>query len=358
MRIECARCHNHPFEKWTQNDFYGYAAHFTGVSAPKNKRGIAVQAVSNPTPLRLPKTNEVVAARTLDEAAAPSSTGGDPRVALAAWMTSSENPYFAKALVNRVWGPYFGRGIVDPIDDFRVTNPASNPELLDLLAEEFVKSGYNVKAIHRMILTSRTYQSSSLPNRYNRDDTSNFARYYPKRMMAEELYDSISQATGVFLGGERAGRRRKGKKAAYAVAAAPSGAQRVMQIENLGGAKKAAGGDTAQFLEAFGKPRRESVCECERSNDGNMAQALALLNGDEVNAKIAAPESRVQKLVSSNQAEPDVVEELYLDILSRRPTPAQRDRAVAVTRSAKPRSEGIEDVAWGLLNSREFLFVH
>jgi hypothetical protein len=361
VRIECARCHNHPFEKWTQNDYYGLAAFFTGVQARGNNQTPSVVTVNfrtgNP---RHPKTNEIVEPKTLNDLQVKVPKGEDKRVELAAWMTAPENPYFARSLVNRLWGHYFGRGIVEPVDDFRVTNPASNPELLDALAKDFVDHKFDLKQMHRTILNSRTYQESSVPNQFNRHDVSNFARYYPKRLMAEQLYDSISQATGIYLGAAGGGRRRPGKAARYEGAVATNGS-RVMQLPTVVPGYRTGPGANAgvvQFLDTFGKPRREAVCECERSADGNIGQALALINGDEVNEKIAAPQGRVQQLVRTAAADPQLVEGLYLAALSRRPTPEELNDATSLLRSSKTKAEGAEDLMWSLLNSREFLFNH
>jgi Protein of unknown function (DUF1553)/Protein of unknown function (DUF1549) len=362
VRIECARCHNHPFEKWTQNDYYSLAGFFNGITARGTNQTPRVVAV-NPRAggVKSPKTKQVMEPRTLDGAVVTQARGDDKRAVVAAWMTAPENPFFAKAAVNRLWAHYMGRGIVEPIDDMRVTNPPSNPELLDALAKEFVEHKFDLKDIHRLILNSRTYQQSSRPNQYNRQDTNNFARYYPKRMMAEQLYDSISQATGVFLPQARGPRGR----------ARPAANQYGMDLSDLGpitrvtqlpalprGNGRRGGADLKAFLDTFGKPRREVVCECERSTDGNIGQALAMINGDAVNDKIAAPRGRVQQLIQSNKPDAEVIEELYLATLTRKPTPMEQNDADALIRTAKSRAEGIEDVMWGLLNSREFLFVH
>ncbi len=368
VRIECARCHNHPFEKWTQNDYYGLAAFFTGIRAQGGNQAPNVVQYNPRAPgPRHPKTNEVMDPKTLDDVELRKfDRGDDRRVAFAEWMTSPSNAWFSPALVNRLWGHYFGRGIVEPIDDFRVTNPASNPELLAALAKDFTDHKFDVKHMHRVILNSRAYQQSSKPNQYNQADTANFARFYPKRLMAEQLYDSISQATGVFLETGPIGRNRRRRpqvanlQVQAALDAMPEGqVTRVMQLagivpgQNRGGLLPA-----AQFLNTFGKPRREAVCECERSSDGNIGQALALINGDIVNQKIAAPQSRVQSLAASGKPDPLVIEELYLAALSRRPNPTEMEEAAALLRSSASRKEGIEDLMWSLLNSREFLFNH
>ncbi len=366
VRIECARCHNHPFEKWTQNDYYGLAAFFKGLQVRGNAQVAAVVAINERSPeMRNPKTNEAVAPQVLDLTEIKVERGADRRTALAEWMTSPKNPWFAKSAVNRLWSHYFGRGIVEPVDDFRVTNPASNPELLDALAREFVDRKFDLKAVHRSILNSRTYQQSSRPNQYNATDTANFARFYPKRLMAEQIFDSISQATDIWLLGPGAGGRRPNRPAQPQFAGgrympAVSGeVKRVMQIPALipGGAR-GAGGTVGQFLDTFGKPKREVVCECERSDDGNVGQALALINGEEVNRKISAPFGRIQRLARGTKPDPEMVEEIYLAILSRRPTPVEVNDASTLIRTAKSRPEGVEDLSWSLLNSREFLFNH
>ncbi|MBM3457404.1 MAG: DUF1553 domain-containing protein [Armatimonadetes bacterium] len=372
VRIECARCHNHPFEKWTQNDFYGLAAFFSGIQVQgNNQTPWVVRMGPAGRGVRDPKTNEVVEPKTLDNAELKLEARGDRRGALAAWLTSPENPFFARATANRIWGHYFGRGIVEPVDDLRVTNPASNPELLDALGKDLAEHKFDLKHLHRTILNSRTYQQSSKPNQYNRQDTTNFARFYPKRLMAEQLYDSISQATGVFLTPPAAliGRMRQ-PRPFLALApnnplfrdladAMPERPMRVMQLPLVSGPNQRAGTPLAQFLNTFGKPAREVVCECERSADGNINQALALINGEEVNQKIDAPFGRVQFLLRNPRlSEAQIIEELYLASLSRRPDSREIEEAMALIRAAGNRSEGVEDLAWSLMNSREFLFNH
>jgi hypothetical protein len=365
VRIECARCHNHPFEKWTQRDYFGLASFFSNLNVRGGQAVFPTLVTNNPfaSPLRDPKTNEPVEPKLLDDSDMKINRGVDKRAVLARWITWPDNPYFAKALVNRLWGYYFSRGIVEPIDDFRVTNPASNPALLDALAKDFVESKFDLKHIHRAILNSHTYQASSVPNQYNRHDTTNFARYYPKRLMAEQLYDSISQATGIFLPPGAGGQRRRPFfqmntiqnviQRSVQSALPEEGIRRVMQLPT-----PRAPGPAGTFLDTFGKPRREVVCECERSADGNIGQALALINGEEVNGKIAAPFGRVARTVRAGAPEAAVVEELYLAALSRRPCAVEVEEAASLLRSARTRQEGAEDLMWSLLNSREFLFIH
>jgi hypothetical protein len=361
VRIECARCHNHPFEKWTQSDYYHLAAFFSGINVRGNNQTPQLVTVNRRAALRDPNTNQVVEPQTLDGTPVSTPLGGDKRAALADWITSPTNPFFAQATVNRLWEHYFGRGIVEPVDDFRVTNPPSNPELLQALAKELVDHHYDLKGIHRLILNSRTYQQSSVPNQYNRQDTSNFARFYPKRMMAEQLYDSISQATGVFLSLNQPAGRRRGmlNLAVYGQDLASEGPiTRVMQLPALPQARRGRVGELKEFLDTFGKPRREVVCACERSTDGNVGQALALINGSEINDKLTAPEGRLQRLIREQKPDVEVIDELYLAALSRRPTAEERKDAAALIHQGKTRAEGIQDLLWALLNSREFLFVH
>lgn len=359
VRLECARCHNHPFERWTQSDYYGLAAFFDGVRAQgRNQLPTVVQFNPRAPDLRHPKTNEPVQPRTLDGVAAAPVLGGDARGAMVTWMTSPENPYFARALVNRLWAHYIGRGIVEPVDDLRVTNPPANPELLNALARDFATHGFDVKRMHRVILTSRTYAQSSRPNQWNRDDRVNFARYYPKRLMAEQVYDSISQATGVFLDTLRPRRGLLGGGGRYGALLPDEPIQRAAQIPALPPAGRNRAGSPAQFLDTFGKPRREVICECERSSEGHMGQALALMNGEEVNRKIASPLGRVRELLRTNRPAPELIEELYLSTLSRGPTPLELKEAMALLAAGKTPAEGAEDLMWSLLNSREFLFNH
>jgi hypothetical protein len=360
VRIECARCHNHPFEKWTQNDYYGLAGFFSNIRRIGNGNQMAAQVIVGPPNRRLqvrnPKTNQPVEPKVLDDTEIKPDTE-DLRVALADWITSPQNPFFARAIANRVWAHYMGRGIIDPVDDIRVTNPPSNPELLDALAKDLVEKKFDLKALMRDLMNSRVYQLSSRANETNRQDQRNFARAYPKRLTAEQLYDSISQACGAFtpfFPQRRGGGMGMGGAIAQAVRdAMDPGATRAHQIPI-----PRVPGEVGTFLDVFGRPRREVVCECERSSDGSVTQALVLLNSDLVNRKIEFPLGRVQQLVRSNRPDPEAIEELYLATLSRRPTAAEMADAQSLVRSGKTRQQGYQDLMWGLLNCREFLFNH
>lgn len=280
---------------------------------------------------RMPLSGEPVPTRPLDGEVPADIERGDPRVPLAAWITSPENPWFAHLAVNRLWKHFLGRGLVEPEDDFRMTNPATNQELLDFLAESFVKSGYDLKSVTRLILNSRAYQLSSVPNDTNSDDHQNFSHYYAKRLSAEALLDAISQVTGV-------PERYPGR---------PLGTRAIDLWDNR---------MPSYFLDIFGRPARESPCECGRSSEPTMAQALHLMNAPEIEAKISSPEGRVAKLLAET-ADPDrMVEEMCLAALGRPPGAKEREVAKRLFAMGTPK-EAAEDFLWTLLNSYEFLFV-
>ncbi len=378
VRLECARCHNHPFEKWTQNDYYGLAANFSGVRILRSGRqgpGAVVAPEPAPEPVvvkgrkrkqarrvrgvaivRHPKTNEVMEPRFLD-GTLPQGTGPDRREALAAWITAPENPFFARNIANRIWAHFLGRGVVEPVDDMRVTNPPSNPELLDALAKELVTHKFDMKHLARTILNSQVYQLSSSQNEFNREDTTNYARAYPRRLSAEQLYDSISQATGQFVLADQRRNRRRGANQVNLQTIrkgyVETDVTRAVKVPT-----PAAPGALGQFLDAFGRPRREIVCECERTVDGNIGQALLLLNGDLVNNKIAARGGRLEKLLAEGKSDAELIEEIFLAGVSRRPTPQDQSDAQALLKEAASREAGAQDLMWSLLNSQEFLFNH
>jgi hypothetical protein len=259
----------------------------------------------------------------------------DRRVKLAEWLTSPKNPFFARNIVNRFWGYLMGRGLVEPLDDMRATNPASNPELLDALAEDFIANKYDLRHLLRTIMNSRAYQLSSQKGPGNQADTDNvhYARYRVRRLTAEQLADAIDYATGT---------REK-------YAGLPLGT-RAIQLPDAG--------VKSFLLDVFGRPARQIACECERTAQPNIAQALHLLNGDFLNKKIASSTGRIETLLKAKKDAPTLVQELYLVTLSRAPRPDEMQRAVVwLGRAASPR-EGAQDLMWALLNSREFLFNH
>ncbi|HEV3163505.1 MAG TPA: DUF1553 domain-containing protein [Isosphaeraceae bacterium] len=338
MRIQCARCHHHPFEKWSQDDYYGFASFFSrvGRKAGSDQFTSRIYTLASGS-AQNPNSTKKYAPKALDgpvlEKLGPYQ---DPRAALADWMRQRENPFFGKALVNRYWKHFFGRGLVEPEDDMRVSNPPTNPELLDALAADFVANGYDLKRLVRMIATSRAYDRSSLPNEYNATDRQNFARYYPRRLPAEVLLDAIDTVTGAT---ERFNGLPKGFRAA--------------QLPDEG--------FPSYFLEVFGRPLRESVCECERSAEANLTQSLHLLNSDEIQQKLTGKEARISQWAADQQPEAEKVDELYRLCFSRSPSDEERD--ICLGHLARRKAEGqprqgYEDLVWTLINTKEFLLNH
>lgn len=333
VRLQCAKCHNHPFEKWTQDDYYGLAAFFAQVGRKPGSQ--ADEEIIFPTgsgEVQQPRTGQVVP---------PKALGGpvlddpatDRRARLANWLTSKDNPFFAKSLVNRIWYHLMGRGIVEPVDDFRDSNPASNDELLDGLTDRFVSNGYNLKDLIRTIVRSRTYQLSATPNKLNADDAIYFSHATAKLLPAEVLLDAISAVTG----------------APTTFPGLPAGS-RATQIPD--------GKMDNPFLKTFGRPARELPCECERETDSNLAQALQLIGGATVNAKLHDDNGRMAHLAAGGKAPEAIVEELYLVALGRAPAPDEMAAAVKHLKDAKELRPAVEDLGWVLINSKEFLFRH
>lgn len=340
LRIQCARCHHHPFEKWSQQDYYGFAAFFSQVGRKPgeereedrifHRRGAA--SAKNP------KTNQDVPPTGLGSNPMQLSPDDDPRHALVDWMTQPDNPFFAKSLVNRYWKHFFSRGLVDPEDDMRITNPASNPALLDALAKHFVDGKFDTKALLKTICTSTTYQLSSLPNAYNAKDKQNFSRYYPKRMPAEVLLDSIDRVT--------ASTTRFG--------GVPAGTRAVQLPDNA---------FNSYFLTVFGKPEGSSACECERSGDANLAQSLHLLNSGDLQGKISSGEGRAAQLTrAKDRSHEERIKELYLTAFSR--APDAQELEIAKTHLAKAGDDegklkqAYEDLIWVVINTKQFQFNH
>jgi hypothetical protein len=336
VRLECAQCHHHPFEKWSQQDFYGLAAFFNGLERKPISPDRVLVYHTGYRQTMIPLTNQPVEMRALDgppvTTAIPAiASAGDPRQVLADWMTDPANPYLARLAANRVWKHYLGRGLVEPEDDLRSTNPATNEPLLAYLADEFVRQRYDMQGLMRIVLNSRTYQTSGVPVAGNADDEQNFSHYYVKRLPAEVILDAIGAATGteeVFPG------RSPGTRAIE------------LWDNRL----------PSYFLEIFGRPERTSPCECGRSSEPTMAQALHLMNAPEVESKIAAAGGRVDRLIAAGADETRVVEELCLAALGRPPRDRERQIARELFAAAPPR-EAAEDFLWTLLNSYDFLFI-
>jgi hypothetical protein len=341
LRIQCARCHHHPFERWSQDDYYSMAAFFGRVGRkpiPNASGGLRDRRIFHNEGIATaanPRTGQALKPSGLGAAAMEIAATDDPRGRLADWMTDPANPYFSKSLVNRYWKHFFNRGIVEPEDDMRVTNPPSNPELLDALSVEFIQSGFDLKHLVRTICTSRTYQLSALPNEHNASDKQNFSRYYPRRLSAEVLYDAFHQVTGTSenFGGMPAGTR-------------------ALQLADASNA--------TYFLQVFGQPRGDTACECERSVNANLAQSLHLLNGREIQDKIARDGARAAKLATdeSRPAE-ERVRELYRRVFSREPEADELQVSMEyLGRHTDNTRRAWEDILWALVNTKEFQFNH
>lgn len=341
LRIQCARCHHHPFEKWSQDDYYGFAAFFSTVGqktipgAQPQQRDRRIFHNEMVAQSLNPKTKQNKKPAGLGSAALEIPADRDPRVQLADWLSRPDNPFFAKAVVNRYWKHFFDRGIVEPEDDMRETNPPSNPELLNALSQNFVSNGFNLKWLVRTICTSRTYQLSALPNDYNLKDKQNFSRYYPKRLTAEVLYDAFHQvtATGEGFNGQ------------------PAGTKAVQLPDPSVG---------PYFLKVFGQPQGDTACECERSQEANLAQSLHLLNSAEVQNKISNGAGRAALLSNDKEKTPEAkIRELYRWVYAREPN--ADELKVATTHLAKHEQNpktAYEDIVWALINTKEFLFNH
>lgn len=329
VRIECAQCHHHPSEKWSQDDYFALAGFFTGVTRKPIPGGDAIVGKVG-SDFKHPRSNKPVPTHALG-AAPPDLTGvTDRRVALARWMTAPENPFVARAIANRLWAHYFGRGLVEPLDDLRATNPASNEPLLDELAKHLRDLKYDLKAFTRTLLNSRLYQlSGAIPA--NVSDEQNFSHAVARPLPAEVLLDAISQTTGVpekFNGW-------------------PEGVRAIQVWDNR---------MPSYFLQLFGRPVRASVCECERSNEPSIAQALHLMNAPEIVAKVHSRRGTARKFAESDRTPEAIIEELTLAVLSRLPTKKEQAVLLDLFKQAGDRRSGTEDVLWTLLNTREFVF--
>lgn len=332
VRIECAQCHQHPFERWGQDDYFGLAGFFTGVVLKPLPSGSQAVLLKPAVDLKHPRTDAVVAARALGADAADFTGVTDRRQVFARWMTASDNPYFARLIANRLWAHYMGRGLVEPIDDMRATNPATNEPLLDALAKHLCDVRYDLRAFTRTLLASRVYQLSSQGNRSNATDAQNFSHAREKTLPAEVLLDAISQATAT----------------SEKFAGWPAGYRAIQIWDNR---------LPSYFLRIFGRPLRVSVCECERSNEPSISQALHLMNSPEILGKIQAPGGRVRELTEGGRSPAEIIDELYLATLSRLPTADERKMAQDEF-SAADRRAVAEDLLWALLNSKEFLYNH
>lgn len=351
VRMQCAQCHHHPFERWSQDDYYGLAAFFSRIGRKPtatrgedmifHQRGVAEA--------RNIKSGELVGPAALGDTMTDIAPAEDPRLRLADWMSDPQNPYFAKALVNRYWKHFMRRGLIEPEDDIRDTNPPSNPELLAALERHFIDSGFDLRSLVREITRSSTYQLSAEPNEHNANDLQNHSRYYPRRLQAEVLLDAIDDVTD----------------ARTDFANLPPGTRAIALPDN-------SYNRASPLLRVFGRPENTSVCECERSDTSSLAQILHLMNDSEVKSKLARPGGRADRLARSDQPAESLLRKLYLAALARQPRPGELATAlqyleeVELDEAGQPlavdplqqRQERFQDLIWALINTKEFLFNH
>lgn len=332
IRLQCARCHNHPFERWTQNDYYGLAAFFPGVKRKQSPTEVLVLHTAEGK-VDHPRTGSPVKPHTLDGPDLEPDAPARP-AALAEWLASPSNPFVARTVVNRVWGRLMGRGLIEPVDDIRSSNPPSHPELLDRLTEEFIRAGFDLRALMRRIVTSRTYRLSSRPTQANEADDRYYSHALSRRLMAEQLLDAISAATGK-------AERFPGLPASYRAISLPD-----PSLAKVG------------LLDTFGRPTRATVCECERSNNPNLSQSLFLLNSGYMQNRIADDGGRIALGVRAGASADELVRDLYAATFTRYPSPDEMKRSLGFLGEAQNIREGLEDLLWTLLNSQEFLLQH
>jgi hypothetical protein len=341
VRMECAKCHHHPSEKWTQEDHYQLAAFFgkmrsrgQGISAPISGEVEMWWYDASGKGVTHPLTDVVMTPKAPDGPEIPYVDGVDPRGQLVDWMVGEENPFFAKAIVNRIWGELMGRGIVDPVDDFRVSNPPSNPELLEWLAADFRKHGYDLKHLIRSILLSATYQRSTEPNDSNLGDQRNFARAQRRRLPAEVLLDAVGDLTGV----------------REALGGLPAGARAVQTWNHKLG---------SEFMDAFGRPNSSLECPCERERKPTIVQSLHLMNSPGLQSKLTSGKGRVAAWAGSKAPVEEVVREIYLSAYAREPDAEELGLAAKhLAREGVSREESVQDLVWTLINTAEFVFNH
>jgi hypothetical protein len=345
-RIGCAKCHNHPSEKFTQDDYYHFAAYFSRIKFDRKeaKAGSTRLTVSlqnpkenkNPVGVNQPRTNQFMIPQPLDRSKSDVKPGDDPRAKLADWIVNPANEYFAGAMVNRLWAHFTGVGLVEPIDDLRASNPPTNPALFKALVDEFVKSKFDRRHLIRVILESRTYQLSSIPTKSNQTDTRFHSHAYARRLPAEVLLDALSQATGVpeHFDGYPLGLR---------AAQVPDTTVK------------------SYFLGLFGKSERLTACACERNNDVTLPQLLHMNAGNTIGEKLRSASGRLAEMLKSKTSDRDMTDEIFLAILSRLPTATERasfEAELPTGADSVSREEAFRDLFWALLNTKEFAFQH
>jgi uncharacterized protein DUF1553/uncharacterized protein DUF1549 len=333
-RIQCANCHHHPYERWSEDDYWGFAAFFGRLGRKQGESGTEQAIfVRKDGGVNQPRTHKTMLPTGLGGKPTDYVRGEDPRQYLADWLVQSDNPFFSQAIANRIWAHFLGVGLVEAVDDMRVTNPPSNPELLEALAKEMVDHHFDLKHLIRTVMTSEVYALSSLPTQYNAKDRRNYARYFPRRMPAEVLSDAVDALCG-------AGEKFSGF---------PEGTRAIDLPDEA---------VNSYFLDVFGRSKRESPCECERSYAPNLAQVLHLLNSPELQRKLQDPKGRAASLIAAKKSPEEMVGELYLAGLGRLPEKSELAEAVAAVQGAKDPKAGLADLMWVMVNTKEFLFNH
>jgi len=352
IRMQCARCHNHPFDRWTQTDYHSLAAFFSRVQyriVENNRRdrldkhefdGEQIVWMDRAGEIKHPRSGEVLRPLFLGADTPAFAADADRLLALADWIARPDNPFFARAQVNRVWYHLLGRGIIEPNDDARASNPPVNAPLLDALAKDFAAHRFDLRHLVRTIMNSRTYQLSAVPNETNRDDEANFARALVRPLQAEQLLDALAQVTGVTpsFPGHPAGLRA---------------GQLPGVMVHRGRRQRATDGE--KFLVSFGKPIRLLSCECERSDDTTLNQAFQLITGPLLNKMLSDADNRIGRLLAAGKTDAEMVEEFYLAALCRPPSAKERQQAREMIGRARDRRAALEDLLWGLVNAKEFL---
>jgi hypothetical protein len=335
VRMVCAQCHDHPFERWTQKQYYQMSAFFSavGIRAGYEVGEEIVFDQRDDYEMKHPKDGRVMKPQFMVASAAAVPDGPQRRDALADWLTAKDNPFFARAIANRMWSYFMGKGIIDPVDDIRASNPPSNPALLEALEKDFVAHDFDLRYLMRTIVSSRAYQASIVTNEWNASDRDNFSHAIPRRLSAEELMDAVSSAAG----------------ARPRFADVPEDMTASQFVDPHIGREG--------FLDVFGRPPRESSCECERRSDFSLPQALNLVNGKTISDAVADPNGRVARLVLSGKSDEAIVDDLYLAALSRLPTAEERQRGATYLSNA-PKGSRAQDLLWALLNSKAFLYIY
>lgn len=336
QRIQCCKCHNHPTEKYTQDDYYHFASIFAQVNGDRTAGDDPVPVNFLPIDkgeVRQPRTGELMAPQPLDRSDLKAAEGEDRRLKFAEWLTGAGKEMFARNAANRVWARLFGSGIVEPVDDMRATNPPRNEALLDALAKDLIDHGYDLKYLMKTIMQSRTYQTTSLAIPANKIDTQFFSHYPVRRLQGEELLDAIAQVTDV-----------PDRYVSYPVGT------RAIELSDTEIPSLA--------LDTFGRPTRVNPCECDRGMAPSMSQALELFNGETLQGKLKSGEGAVARLAKSGKPNEEVLEELFLRALARRPTPKEQSDLLKVLAQTDKREEVLQDVLWALINTKEFMFNH